>query len=63
MPPRYQSRYPPPFERNEVDVNERMRLKRVVEETLDEGNDRNLEIKRLKQDRKELLHLKSVMGE
>ena len=62
MPPRYHNRYPS-LERNEVDANERMRLKRVMEEMLDEGNDRTLEIKRLKQDRKELLHLKSVMGE
>ena len=42
--PRYLNRYMP-VERNEVDNGERLRLKRVIEETLDEESERNQEIK------------------
>ena len=45
-----------------MDETERRRLKRVVEETFEEG-EREHEIKRLKADRKELMHLKQVMKE
>ena len=41
--------------------SERLRLKRVIEETLDEDSERNQEMKRLKVDKKELIHLKSIM--
>ena len=58
-PPHYQSRYLP----LEVDENERRHLKRIAEETFNDENEKEKEIKRLKADRKELLHLRQVMKE
>ena len=57
--PHYQSRYLP----LEVDANERRQLKRIAEETFNDEDEREKEIKRLKADRKELLHLRQVMKE
>ena len=58
-PLRYQNRYLP----LEIDANERRHLKRIAEETFNDDNEKEQEIKRLKADRKELLHLRQVMKE
>ena len=46
-----------------MESNERMRLKRVIEEMLDEDNERNQQLKRLKKDKEELTHLKQIMNQ
>ena len=62
LPPRYINRYMP-VESKQAEDSERQRLKRVIEETLNEDSERNLKLKRLKADKKELLHLKSIMNQ
>ena len=41
--------------------SERKRLKRVIEDTLNDNSDDKAELKRLRGDKKELNHLKAIM--